>query len=126
MPLTACVMLMLPRLAPDGDRPETVISRSATVASHLVQMHVHLALRTHGIMSMITHVRCSRGSLTVTSLSDGSVAETASAISVQGSLAGASEREVSTCRFPTSVPRAIPTWARARAGAIRHPSCGTG
>src|SRR3954449_849562 len=52
-------------------------------------MHVHLALRTHGIVSMITHVHTEGVSLTVTSLSDGSVAETASAASARGSLAGA-------------------------------------
>ena len=53
-------------------------------------MHVHLALRTHGIVSMITHGRILRVSLRVTSLSDWPVAETAFSVSARGSLAGAS------------------------------------
>jgi hypothetical protein len=67
-------------------------------------MHVHLALRTHGIVSMITHVHFSRVSLTVTSLSDGTVAETASAASTRGSLAGASERKVTSMSIPNIGP----------------------
>ena len=67
-------------------------------------MHVHLALRTHGIVSMITHVHTRRVSLRVTSLSDGSVAEMASAASKRGSLAGASEREVTDMSIPNIGP----------------------
>ena len=67
-------------------------------------MHVHLVLRPHGIVSMITHVHISRVSLRVTSLSDGLVAETASAASARGSLAGASEREVTTMSIPNIGP----------------------
>jgi hypothetical protein len=40
-----------------------------------MQMHVHPALRTHGIVSMITHVPLRVMSLTVTSLSDEMVAQ---------------------------------------------------
>lgn len=67
-------------------------------------MHVHLDLRPHGIVSMITHVRTSVVSLNVTALSDGTVAETASAASAQGSLAGASEREVTSMSIPNIGP----------------------
>ena len=67
-------------------------------------MHVHLALRTHVMLSMITHVRTDGVSLRVTSLSDGPVAETASAASTQGSLAGASEREVTNMSIPNIGP----------------------
>src|ERR1051325_5264354 len=86
MPLTACVIR-----SSLGLLRSWIVRRCslvATAASHVVQMHVHLALRTHVIVSMITHVRCSGVSLRVTSLSDGSVAETASAASAIGSLAG--------------------------------------
>ena len=53
---------------------------------------------------MITHVHILRGSLRVTSVSNGPVAEMASAASAQGFLAGASEREVTSVSFPNIGP----------------------
>src|SRR4051794_10444283 len=59
MPLTACVIPSSLCLLRSGIVRSRVVPPPLSV--DIVQMHVHSALRTHGIVSMITHMRYPKG-----------------------------------------------------------------